>query len=189
MPLLLKRQLEAYKAQDPNEKKQKAIPVSVIHKITQLFLTSKDPLSVACSQLIVGAFFFAMRSCKYSKTTSPNESTTTKLHTLQNIHFFKNSELLPHNHSDLQNADIMSITFKAQKKQTKFHTISLHKSSATLCPVSLTWALIVQHICSYPSTNDATKVNAYKSSAGRLLFISSSQIRQKLRTAVSLLGK
>lgn len=188
MPLLLRRQLDAYKAQDPNERRQKAVPVSVITKISQLFASSKDTLSSACSQLIVGAFFFAMRSCEYSKTTSPNESTTTKLLTLGNIRFFKNSELLPHDHKDLSAADIVSITFEAQKNKTKFQRISLHRSSAPLCPVS-TWASIVRRIRAYPSSNDSTKINTYKSSTGRLSFISSSQIKQKLRIAASLLGK
>jgi hypothetical protein len=57
-----------------------------------------------------------------------------------------------------------------------------------LCPVS-TWASIVRRIRAYPSSNDSTKINTYKSSTGRLSFISSSQIKQKLRIAASLLGK
>jgi hypothetical protein len=187
MPLTLKRQLDAYKAQDPNEKRQKAVPISVIHKVSQLYSTSNDPLSSACSQLIVGAFFFAMRSCEYSKTTSPTESTTTKLLKLRNIRFFNNSKIITHDHPDLASADIVSITFESQKNKTKFQTISLHRSSSKLCPVSI-WATIVKRIRSYPSANDSTNVNAYQSSKGRLLHVSSSQIRQKLRLAASLLG-
>jgi hypothetical protein len=187
MPILLKRQLSAYKAQDPNEKRQKAVPISVITKVVQIFAQSKDSLSSACAQLIVGAFFFAMRSCEYSKTSSPTESTTTKLLTLRNIRFFKNSELIPHSHRALAHADIVSITFESQKNKTKFQTISLHKSDAALCPVS-TWAAIVQRIRSYPSTSDSTRVNTYQTSGGKLLHISSAQIRQKIRSAASLIG-
>jgi hypothetical protein len=186
MPILLKRQLSAYKAQDPNEKRQKAVPISVITKVVQIFAQSKDSLSSACAQLIVGAFFFAMRSCEYSKTSSPTESTTTKLLTLRNIRFFKNSELIPHSHRALAHADIVSITFESQKNKTKFQTISLHKSDAALCPVS-TWAAIVQRIRSYPSTSDSTRVNTYQTSGGKLLHISSAQIRQKIRSAASLI--
>lgn len=187
MPLPLKRQLSAYKARDPNEKRQKAVPISVISKVVQLFANSKDRLSAACAQLIVGSFFFAMRSCEYSKTSSPLESTTTKLLTLRNIRFFKNSELIPHSHPALTEADIVSITFESQKNKTKFQTISLHKSDAVLCPVS-TWATIVKRIRSYPSASDATKVNTYQTAGGKLLSISSAQIRQKLRSAASILG-
>jgi hypothetical protein len=187
MPLLLKRQLDTYKAQDPNEIRQKAVPLSVINKVAQLYSDSKDSLASACSQLIVGAFFFAMRSCEYSKTTSPNESTTTKLLALRNIRFFKDSKLISHDHPNLASADIVSITFEAQKNKSKFQTISLHRSASSLCPVS-TWASIVTRIRSYPSSNDSTTVNAYKSPKGRLSYVSSSQIRQKLRSAASILG-
>ena len=188
MPLSLKRQLDAYKANDPNETRQKAVPLSVINKVSQLFSKSKDELSSACAELIVGAFFFAMRSCEYSKTTSPNESTTTKLLTLQNIRFFKNSSIIPHESPDLYSADIVSITFEAQKNKTKFQTISMHRSLSSICPV-LTWATIVKRIRSYPSSSDSTKINAYRSSrGGKLLYVTSSQIRQKLRAAAAVLG-
>jgi hypothetical protein len=187
MPLSLKSTTGSLQSSGPNEKRQKAVPLSVIHKVSQLYSGSKDPLSSACSQLIVGAFFFAMRSCEYSKTTSPNESTTTKLLTLRNIRFFSKSKLITHDHPNLASADIVSITFEAQKNKTKFQTISLHRSSSKLCPVQ-TWATIVKRIRSHPSANDFTNINAYQSSKGRLLHISSSQIRQKLRIAASLLG-
>jgi hypothetical protein len=160
----------------------------VINKVSQLFATSKDTLSVACAQLIVGAFFFAMQSCEYSKTTSPSESTTTKLLTLlQNIRFFKKSELINHDHLDLASADIVSITFESQKNKTKFQTISLHKSAASLCPVS-TWSSIIKRLRCYPSSSDTTKINTYQTSTGQLLSISSTQIRQKLRAAAAILG-
>jgi hypothetical protein len=67
-----------------NEMKQNAIPVLVIKQVHKLYSSSKDPLTVALAQLIMGAFFFAMRSCEHSKTTSPAES---KPHNRQYIFF------------------------------------------------------------------------------------------------------
>jgi hypothetical protein len=84
----IRRILAGFKAHDGNEKKQKAIPVSVLKQVIKLFSSSRDPLTIASTQLIIGAFFFAMRSCEYSKTTSPSESKKTKIITIGNIRFF-----------------------------------------------------------------------------------------------------
>jgi hypothetical protein len=143
MALSLKRQLDAYKAHDPNETRHKAVPLT--NKVFQLFLNSKDDMSSACTELIIRAFFFAMQSCEYSKTTSPNETRTTKLLTLQNVRFFKISFLIFHGNPDLASAYVISITFETQKNKTKVQTINMHESLSNLSPV-VTWAAIVKCI-------------------------------------------
>jgi len=117
---LISKQLANFKAEDPSEKRQKAIPVSVIKRVAELYADSNDPAAVAISQLVSGAFFFAMRSCEYSKTSSPKDSGTTKLLTIGNIRFFKDRKLIPHSNRDISTADIVSITFESQKNKEKF---------------------------------------------------------------------
>jgi hypothetical protein len=185
------KQLTDFKAEDPVGKRQKAVPVSVIKQVWELYTESKNPAVVAISQLISGALFFAMRSCKYSKTTSPKDSGSTKLLTIGNIHFFKDRKLIPHSDKNIHTADIVSITFESQKNKEKFQTISMHRrasnTKSNLCPVQ-SWALIVNRIISYPTADDSSTVNTYMSKNGKLLLVSSNQIRTKIRAAAATIG-
>jgi hypothetical protein len=92
-------------------------------------MKAEDPVAQACAQLIIGAFFFTMRSCEYSKTTSPGESKTTKILTVGNIRFFKESRVISHSDPHLSEADIVAITFESQKNKDKFKTICMHRSN------------------------------------------------------------
>jgi len=187
--LSIRRILAGFKAHDSNENRQKAIPISVIRQIHKLYSLSGDPLSIAASQLIIGAFFFAMRSCEYSKTTSPLESKRTQILTLGDIRFFKNYQLINHNDPELQNADIVSITFRSQKNNEKNQTISMHRSKdSVICPV-VTWASIVSRIRSYKNSSDTSQVNCYMTRRGNLTHITSNQIRTKIRAAAAVIGE
>jgi len=186
----IQKQLTSFKATDPVENRQKAVPVSVIKEVSNPYSKSCDPAALASSQLITGAFFFAMRSCEYSKTTSPKDSGTTKLLTIGNIRFFKARKLIAHSDLNLNKADIVSITFESQKNKEKFQTISMHKvsySQTALCPVR-SWAEIVQRIRKYPSSKDSMTVNTYISHTGKLSYISSTQIRTRLQAAAATIG-
>jgi hypothetical protein len=81
---ILQRQLKGYTNQDPAEKPQKALTPRILHALTTLRHTTLDE---AISQLAVGAFFFAMRSCEYSKVPNSAEHCT-KLLVLRNLRFF-----------------------------------------------------------------------------------------------------
>jgi hypothetical protein len=187
--LSVRRILAGFKACDGNESRQKAIPVSVIKQVEKLYSSSKDPLQSATAQLIIGAFFFAMRSCEYSKTTSPLESKRTKILTIGDIRFFKDSEIISHNDIGLLEADIVSITFKSQKNGEKNKTISMHRSNdSSTCPV-LVWTSIVRRIRSYNQSSDSTPVNCYLSRQGRIGYVTSTQIRTKIRAAAASIGE
>jgi hypothetical protein len=185
----IRRILQGFKTTNGNEVRQKAIPVSVICQVHMLYSLSTDPMSIATSQLIIGSFFFAVRSCKYSKTTSPAETKRTKTLTISDIRFFKNSELVPHESTNLQNADIIPITFRSQKNGEKNQTISMHKSQdPALCPVKV-WASIVQRIRSYKLTSDSSTVNFYLNKQRNTAQVTSNQIRTKIRAAAASIGE
>jgi len=185
----LRRLLAGFKAKDSNDNHQKAIPVSVIKQVAKLYLHSVDPHSNAAAQLIIGAFFFTMRSCEYSRTTSPQESKTTCILTVGNIRFFHNNTEVDHSDNQLTNADIVSITFVSQKNKEKFLTISMHKSGHPFLGPVIAWASVVQRIRSHPSATDNSLVNTFISSRGQLLHLMSSQIRVLLRAAAASLGE
>ena len=141
----------------------------------------------AISQHIIGALFFAMRSCEYSTVTGTRK---TQRLTLGNIKFYKlindfNHEL-PHSSPHLADADVVSITFVKQKNGEKEATITQHQSNNTLCPVKA-WAAITSRIRLYKGTTDNTPVNAYMKGT-KLKMFTSKQIKDYLRLMVSEIG-
>ena len=73
----------------------KASPVMLIRMIWKLAKLTRAPLGIAIAELIALAFFFAMRSCEYFKTSS-EESKRTRIIRLRKIRFYKNNRLVPH---------------------------------------------------------------------------------------------
>ena len=57
---VLSRQYRSYKNSDPNPKQQKAIPIYVV---VEVFKNKATETQRATSQLAIGGFFYAHRSC------------------------------------------------------------------------------------------------------------------------------
>ncbi len=111
--------------------------MSVISLIAQANMTE---MQQATTQPIVGAVFFACRSCKYLQVPKPEEKQT-KILTLENICFYKDEIQLPQLQTlELVTADHISITFISQKNCRKNDTITqLRTNNKVLCPV-IQWA-------------------------------------------------
>ena len=56
---------------DGSRKEQKALPMLVLRKMMEL---SKSEWETATSWLLIGAIFFAMRSCEYLETNAREEA-------------------------------------------------------------------------------------------------------------------
>ena len=183
----LRRQFRGYKALDPLPTQQAPCPRSVFVHIN--FYMQIGCMDTATGQLVIGALFFAMRSCEYSKTPKSEEKKSEILQ-LRDIRFFVAEGLLIH-HSDpclLQKSVRVAITFRNQKNENKFETITQSKTSENLCPV-VTWALIVQRIWSYPNTTETTTVNTvFIPSSGVYTTVSNKNIIKLLRDAVTACG-
>jgi hypothetical protein len=66
---------------------------------------------------------------------------------MQNIRFFKEGEIIPHTHPDLEFADCASITFECQKRKEKHDTVTQESSGdSVLC---------------YKGMDSSTQVSAY----------------------------
>ena len=70
----------------------------------------------AISQLTIGAFYFAMRSCEYVKVPQALKHRTDILR-LRNVAFLRKGRILPHSSPNLEYADCVIITFEFQKKR------------------------------------------------------------------------
>jgi hypothetical protein len=108
---LLQQELRAFKKADPAEKHQKAISMLVISALPKQQLSK---LNQAIVQLTGLGMFFAFRSCEYLKVSQAEQRQTEQLW-MRNICFFKDGEIIPHTHPDLEFVDCVSITFECQK--------------------------------------------------------------------------
>jgi hypothetical protein len=120
-------------------------------------------LDQAIVQLTGLGMFFAFRSCEYLKVLQAEQCQTEQL-CMRNICFFKDREIIPYTHPNLEFADCISITFEHQKQKDKHNTIAQESSGdLVLCPMRFA-AGLVRRIWSYKETDINTRVSAYISS-------------------------
>jgi hypothetical protein len=181
---ILARQYRAYKNSDPREIPEKAIPACILSIIA---LRTTTDTHKAITQLSIGVFFFAMRSCEYLKVPKQNKKKTKQL-TLKNIAFYRDRQLIAHNSPTLSTSTSVSMTFESQKNDRKFDTITQWRTAhdTTLCPVRQ-WAALVQRIWSYPGTTADTPVSAVL--RHKISHITSNDIVHALRDSLKTYGE
>ena len=185
MSYILQQQYRGYKNLDKNTKQQKALPLIVLREVAKNRSTVEN---IALGQLFIGAFFFAMRSCEYLRTTIAAEKKRTKTLCIRNLRFFLKGKQLDYSAANLPLADTITVTFEFQKSDERNESVTMFRSGdPTLCPVRA-WAAIVRRILSYPGTNFDTPVNTIYIQ-GKLSSISSTTARSKLRSAARNLGE
>lgn len=180
---LLQRQFRAYRNADPKPKQQKALPLVVIKEMAKNQTTES---ARAISQLGIGAFFYAMRSCEYLKVQQAEKRRTDILR-LRNFRFFTDGIEMSHDHPLLEYCDCVSITFEWQKKDERDDTVTqLTTGDPLICPRQ--WATLVSRIRSYPGATDDTPVSAVWRN-GRIEHITSKEFVEALRAAVVAIGE
>ena len=163
---------------------EKALPICIIKLLA---LKKETESQRAISQLTIGAFFFACRSCEYLKVPKQDQHQTKQL-TLGNIAFSKDGNVILHSNPNLHLADSVSLTFESQKNDKKSETITQWNTDHTfLCPVKQ-WAAIVKRIGSYPGSSMTTKVSAVLVH-GRISHITQKQVNDALRDGVKAYGE
>jgi hypothetical protein len=131
---VLALQLKSYADADIAPRPQQAIIVEVVRHQRLSRDTAKD---TAVGQLVVVAFFFAMRSCEYSDVEAQRRTTVVQV---GDVAFWKGSEHVGlHQADEIRNADTVSITFWKQKNRDDGTTITQHRNlnrdNDELCPV------------------------------------------------------
>eukprot|EP00956_Cyclotella_meneghiniana_P008127 scaffold10809_cov23-Cyclotella_meneghiniana.AAC.6 len=167
---LLSRQFRAYRNADPPPKQQKAIPACVIKELT--YPTKQNSNE---------------QSCEYLKVPQA-EKRRTDIIRLGDIRFYHEGTLIPHNHPLLERAEVVSITFRKQKKDEKYDTVNqLASGDSVLCPLKA-WAALIRRIRSYPGTNDDTPVSTVLIN-GHITHVTSKILVDALEGAIEAVGR
>lgn len=157
----------------------------VLRKMLEL---ANSDLEVASSWLLIGALFFAMRSCEYLQTGS-SEKKRTKIITVGNITFKKKNRILSHSSKHLASADLVRIRFCYQKNDKRDVCIHMFKSGdKVLCPV-IAWAAIVKRVRNIEGSNDNSEVCLFMNSSGQTSLVRADYVRTRLRAIVDLIGE
>ena len=114
-PLILQRQLRGYQTLDPTTKHQKATPTKLV---LHIYKRTNTHMNTAIGQLIVGVFFFGMRSCLYS-TTTKGDNKNIRILQKGDIRFYRKRRELSHDSGTLHMDDKVSLEFRTQKNCVK----------------------------------------------------------------------
>ena len=127
----------------------------VLRKLLDL---TQSPWKIAVVWLLIGAIFFAMQSCEYLDTNTPEEDRRTKLLRLRNIIFKKNGITIPHPSPYLEESDIVMIIFEFQKNYKEDIQVNIFRTSDDILNPVIAWAKTVKRIWSYPGAAEDSKV-------------------------------
>jgi hypothetical protein len=129
---ILQRQMKGYKNNDLAEQPQKAIPFRLLQKL--ITLPMKCPLRRRFQKLTHMAFFFAMRSCEYLKVSGGRR--TQPICMCDIVFRDQFNRVMHHTDPNLREAELVSITFRFQKRDLRDDTITQSRSgNRTFCPV------------------------------------------------------
>ena len=173
-------------------KQQQALPLEVIRRARGM---NGNDQEVAIGQLIVVAFFFAMRSCEYSSIQGKRMTTIVGV---DDIQFWADNEIVDANDIEgMKQADAVSVTFRRQKNRENGGVVTQHRTDEPgddeMCPVRALAALVIT-IRSYASvTSQGTThvcINALELADGSgLRGISSKEVLKQLRDAATAVGE
>ena len=185
MCFFLTEQWRAYRNEDGSKKKQKALPMFVLRKMLEIANSEWDR---AVSWLLIGAIFFAMRSCEYLETKAKEEDRRTRILRLRNFKFRVKGGIVNWEAKDIHEGDLVIITFEYQKNDKR--DVRVHQFSTTdsvLNPV-LAWANTIYRLKKIPGVSGDTKVSMILE-GGKVSKIKADQVRIHLRSVVMLVGE
>jgi hypothetical protein len=179
--------LKAFEVQDPPTKRQKALTPEMIQDSKRI---TRDWGSVAehTSDLVEGAFFFAMRACEFCKVAKQGK---TKPLTLENISFrdTRGRTMLQSDPLLESRAQYVTICFVDQKNGRRMDRRSQRATGEKLCPVRA-WARICQRVRNtVPGSSQATLAYTLGNEEGETLDISSERVTRLLRLTCEIYGK
>jgi hypothetical protein len=180
MALFLQRQLKGMKNADPGTAHQKALSIGIICALCCRPTTCITLL--VFQDLILLAFFFAMRSCEYLCVTGERR---TKPLSMGSFMFIKDHRILPLDSPEelLASADAVALTFAYQKNDERDETVTQSATGhAYLCPVKVA-ARIVKRMQRW-GLNETSYIYTYVGHSGVKFDLTSTDALKFLRDYV-----
>jgi hypothetical protein len=170
----LRALLRAYDNVDPAPNRQKAATPKLFRCLWKFSCTRKARANIYehTVDLVIGAYFFAMRPCEFVKTPRPGRTKRAKLGTIVFRDRSKGIVL----HSDpllLSKAEYITIVFIDQKNGNKMDHRTQHKTDhAFLCPVLRFGRAVMRIIATVPNWTTDTPLCTLRVDAENLLITS-----------------
>ena len=147
----------------------------------------KDPKRTAIAWNLLGAVFYAMRSCEYSETPGEAEKLTNVVR-LQDVMFKRFNRTMRHDDPFLHLADTVHIKFPTQKSGDKDDVVTQHNNGdATLNPV-VAWATVVRRVWAIPGAKENWTVDRYTCN-GKIYRMTGKDVEGTLRNMVNIIGE
>lgn len=172
--------IKSFENEDPPKQKQKAIS-SLFLRDMRAFAMKGPRWTRVAADLIIGAFFFAMRACEFCQVQ--NERVTEQV-TLGDIVFRDDrNAIVPQGDGDLEGkSNFVTIRFANQKNRSRNERRTLKRTGCEiLCPVRA-WARTVARLRaeSVEPLSDSTTISSYIIQ-GEVYEVRSDQVLQLLR--------
>jgi hypothetical protein len=139
----LAAQLRGYSLADPEPSQRQALPAAVVEVVAKAKATE---IHRAIGQLVVGAFFFAMRSCEYSEASGSRRTKTVRVGDI--VFRLGGEPIRSVDVAVLASADTVSVTYRTQKNGDRGVTVTQHRTKAKpgteLCPVRALAGLVAR---------------------------------------------
>jgi hypothetical protein len=185
----LRALLRAYDNVDPPPNRQKAATPKLFRCLWKFACTTKARANVYehAVDLIIGAYFFAMRPCEFVKTPRPGRTKRAKLGTL----IFRDRSKGIVSHSDpllLSQSEYITVVFVDQKNGTKMdHRTQRKTDHAFLCPVLRFGRAVKRIVATVPHWSADTPLCTLRDAQQNLL-ITSTFTKNLLRHTCFLYG-
>jgi len=173
--------LTAFDSQDPPTRKQKAVTPQLLRDLARLWKFAPSGTRHVAN-LIIGAYFFAMRACEFCTTETPGR--TQKLTTDNVVFRGLNNMVIPHDDKDLiQKSEFVTMCFANQKNGTKMEKRSQRKTGdADLCPVRAWGNVVKQLVIDFQSEDERQSIPVCRyRDGGTVKEVTASDVKSLLR--------
>jgi hypothetical protein len=170
------------------KRRQKAVTAKFLKKLIRvsglLDPELTDTAQAIAAEMIVAAWFFAMRGCEYSH--SPRAGKTKPICAVDVVFRTKDRRTIKHQTKRTHRAEYVTITFKNQKNGKMFDSRTQRRTGhKLLCPV-LRWSSLI-------TRQRQMKLSPQKPifrirTAGKIQFINMKYVRNLLRTTCEIFG-
>ena len=156
----------------------------VLRKMMELAISEREK---SIAWLLIGAIFFAMRSCEYCKTTA-EENKRTRILRMKNIVFKTKNRVTRHSDRNLTDADLVQITFEYQKNDKRDVRVHMFESGDDLLYPVKAWASTVHRVREIEGSDKNSEVCLFRDERKKSELIQATQIRSRLRAIVNIIG-